>query len=293
MIDIEERLRRDAAQWHHDDHAPSLDDLLDALVAPPRSRRRLWFAVAAIAAVAVAGLVVVLAVLPRQSTTQPGEGSSTPPVERTRVVNVALIAVVGTPQSRTLELYTACPITQPSAVVRPSATDVHVRVDGYLDLPNHTGKNFGYQCTTQPVRLTIHLAAPLGTRTVSCPCAAPLPRLDPAELPLPTYLPTGYEPNGTEPINPASGRVIGQHDYRNGHDRLEVIVGADDQMPTATQRATAHVQISGHDASITTADGICVSWKVRPGVQEAVCAIGNPDTNLPTNEVVKVARSLP
>jgi hypothetical protein len=291
MNDLDERLRRDAAQCKRtDDPVPSLDDLLDAVTAPRRPRHvALWLSVAA--AVAAIALVVVFAVRPWSIGHTPAVRPSAPLV-RTAIDNIVPLAAVADPGSRTVDIYAPCHFSNLSAVIAPDGPTIRLRLSGVLMLrPPDTGTS--YSCTTTPVSVRVHLAAPLGSRRIVCRCSpSDVPVLRRFELPEPGYLPAGYLPAGVEPIRPLANRLVGQRNYSRGSDRILVMVGAEAQMPTAEQPVAGRVVVGNHDAVITDAAGTCVTWVVRPGVSEGVCSVGNPGSNLPTTEVVKVARGL-
>jgi hypothetical protein len=200
-----------------------------------------------------------------------------------------VLAVVRDADPRRLDVWTTCTVSHPVArVVGSDARRVRIGVSGE---PAGTA---GPSCSTAPTRVPLELAASLGDRAVYADgVRRPVPVLSADELPAPSYLPTGYRADGVQPVAPGDGRLVGERDYRNGTDRIVVMVGSDTQVLLYRRPPGEHVTVGGRDAVITNHGGTCITWQVRASVDEAVCVIGNPDANLPTSEVVKIARSLP
>jgi hypothetical protein len=284
---VEERLRQDAARWSADEAAPPFDDLLEVATAGRRGRGT-WLAVAAaVAATAVVAAAIVAQPWQRR---QPGAGSAT---RAAHIDAIAVLAVQRSADPRRVSVWTRCTVTDPIArVVASGAAWVRITVSGEMTVDHSSA----HSCHTPPTPVPVELPAPLGDRTVFAgDDVEQTPVLAADELPRPGYLPGGYEPDGVQPVAPGDDRLVGERDYRNGTDRIVVMVGATEQLPAhglASQRA-ALTTVNGHSALITFESGTCVTWTIRASVDEAVCAIGNPGANLPTGEVVKIARSLP
>jgi hypothetical protein len=189
-----------------------------------------------------------------------------------------------------------CSVANPRvASVEWTSSSVTIVVSGSLLMPKPTGTgSYGFACASPgETPFVVHLDRPLGSREVRDGLrTAPVPVLDPTELPQPGYLPSGYLPDGTQPLDAASGRLIGERDYRNGNDRILVIVGMAEDIPAALATPVDHVMVGTRRAAVTTEAGTCVTWPVRPSVDISVCALGNPQGHLSTSEVVKVARSV-
>lgn len=101
----------------------------------------------------------------------------------------------------------------------------------------------------------------------------------------------GYTPDPVEPTAPSSNRLVGERAYHRGTDRVLVRVGAEAQTPTNTQSVTSHVRVAGHGAVVTAAEGTCVTWTVRSGVHEGVCAIdASGKSPLPLGEILRIAQ---
>jgi hypothetical protein len=289
MIDIEERLHRDAANWH-DDPPPSLDDLLDALV-PVRRSRRVWV-FAGIAAALVAALAVALTLWPHASRRQPASHRhSVPPVTVRPLAHVPFVAVVPDPHdAKTIyAMWTdnGGPLCSPSQVrasrVDQTATSVHivlsgVRVDDHL-VHGCTPPNY------QPV--AVHLNAPLGDRTVFDANSARI-EFDPERIPTPTYLPPGYDPLLRHPPGATPDLTVSRT-YGNRSGRtLRIAYAAAVSAFVYIERHGPTIDVNGKPARFDQSSSNCLSWSPSPGLALEVC--GN--NRLPNSEVVKVARSL-
>ena len=298
MIDIDERLRRDAACLR-EETTPALDELLDRVMVPRRRHAAPWLAAAA--AVAAAGLVAVVALRPwsvRPAPAAPPAHRVQPSLVRTFVADLTPDAAVGDPRSSTIDFQLPCPTLDAATQLRLTPGSVHVRISGFL--LNAPGAPRGsYECGAGPTQVEAQLPVVLGSRAITCDCSAnPIPLVT-GNVPVPGHLPRGYVPdngaNGAgnlQYLDPAANRLTAERDFRNGTDRLIVVAGLGVQMPAATQHVVARATVRGHDAAITTGAGTCVTWQVGYGVQEAVCSIGHPASPLPTGAVLSVARSL-
>jgi hypothetical protein len=226
---IDERIERDAAQWRHDDHAPSLDDYLVAAVRPRWGRAHVWLAMGAAAVLAVS---LVVSFWPRTTHQRPASHRhqhSTPPVTVRPLAHVPFVAAIPDPRDprKIYAMWTDSggPLCSPSQVhlshLEETPTAVHVVLAGVL-----VDDHLTHGCTAPGYRpVAVQLRAPLGVRIIYDANAART-LFDASRIPSPGYLPPGYHGDPARNVD-SPERLSTSRAYRSsGHRFINVSYAA-------------------------------------------------------------------
>ena len=189
-----------------------------------------------------------------------------------------------------------CNVLEPAVhVTEQSADAVRLVVSGYQYVPPASSGSGGTTCVTAgSTSIAVTLASPLGDRRVYAGSAPESTTVaDPADLPAPGTLPTGYRVHSTSPVAPTADTLVGERSYSRGDDRLVVRVGSRYDVLAEGNQST-NTTVDGHYAVVTDSGaGRCVTWTELSGRVRQVCSSGAGDTApLATPTLLTVARSL-
>jgi hypothetical protein len=194
----------------------------------------------------------------------------------------------------------ACaPLIRPFAYIESeTATTVTVGIEGYRTALKGHGVELCSALVAGYRRLPVRLRAPLGRRIVrDADFNDPVQIISERSVPIPGYLPSGYEPRGVV-VMTLSGPA---RTYRKGGYVLNVIVALDGDYPSRPGRPNATVR--GNPATVTVgADFSEIEWTSAQGRRYAVQSSPAPDRNsgypgdrspLTRDQLQRVADSLP
>ncbi len=288
MIDLEERLRRDAANWH-DDPPPALDEALDrALAARSRAGARTALALAA-CAVAVSAAVLTVIHWPRTAHRVPAATTVRPQPAVVPLPHVRFsVAVI--PKNGLGVIFAVVPTTGAQC----GATQIYIRsqvetqkgIQIVLAGQRPGGAIHCGRPGSDDTAVPVYLRASLGNRTVYDDTARRAV-VDLNSIPVAGYVPPGYR--STRRGAMSGGALTARRVYRTspGGRLLTVaysVVGVAEPVPAGSQT----VEVNGHQARFDPDAPHCLGWSPSRWVLATVC--GNDF--LPSSEIVKVARSL-
>jgi hypothetical protein len=153
-----------------------------------------------------------------------------------------------------------------------------------------------YACTrwrfSSPYRwIALPLVRPLGARQlVDDRTGRQIGILDPADLPVPSYIPDGFGATSTQRFDDDTVEAL--RTYTDTDQSIEVSVRS--ASARSTDGATiGHADVGGFRASIveTTYDR-CVVWMHPAGLVNEVCSFASSKKYLSAGELLKIARSL-
>jgi hypothetical protein len=294
---IERRLHTDAELARVAERPAAFEPLLERAVSgrPRRPLRRgTWLAAAAVIALGAAAAVSLL-VTHRPSGQQAAGNTRINPMTDAGFTG----AVLDADDPRTLYLLVehgsgsgACDVVDPVAVVTSQdATSVTVAIQGGIVVPASAPASgyFGFSCTLAGyAQVPVRLAAPLGHRTLysGTDKQQAQPVLDPATVPTPSDVPSGYaaepvtwEPNYvpgilTSKAPGTDGTWAALRRYRDGTDTLDVRVG---RYVTGSGTLEGHAQVAGHRATVfSNAGTLCLTWTETPARAVQVCSTAQP-----------------